>query len=449
MNLVKRGNIWWVSATLTLPDGTKRKVRRTTGVPVVGGSKALAEKRGEEVVASERAAAEGGERSADGRRRTLGDLARLYVGRPGGVSAGTRRIVDLFVDRFGDVSVDRLDSADIMIWHHRGERKAGTVAREMAVTIALLRYAEDFGIALPPWRLKKPSVSDARDRWLSEGERDALLGSFTHETARRVATFLFYTGARLGEALTLTWDWVRVDPKTGEPVAVVFRSRKGRGSVERKRVVPLTEEARWAVVGSCGTTFDRVGRVFLNSHGTAWTGDRFRARWNRACEIAGIEDFRPHDARHTFASLLVQRGVSLQVVGQLLGHTSGQMTQRYAHLAPSQFSDAVAVLSGAGEKKGDAVVTSPSQLQHRKIAPSKREQVVPPPRFELGTSRLPSGRSTPELRRPNASLPGSKLSVEAKNSSLFKGLTKASKGVLATPNGGLRLVVDNADEEES
>jgi site-specific recombinase XerD len=47
---------------------------------------------------------------------------------------------------------------------------------------------------------------------------------------------------------------------------------------------------------------------------------------------AGIEDARIHDLRHTFASLLVSGGASLEMIGKLLGHTQMQTTQRYAHL---------------------------------------------------------------------------------------------------------------------
>lgn len=51
-------------------------------------------------------------------------------------------------------------------------------------------------------------------------------------------------------------------------------------------------------------------------------------------EQLGLEDVRIHDLRHTYASLLVNKGVNLYEVQQLLGHSSAQMTQRYADLAP-------------------------------------------------------------------------------------------------------------------
>ena len=68
--------------------------------------------------------------------------------------------------------------------------------------------------------------------------------------------------------------------------------------------------------------------------------------FNTAVRRAGVEDFTFHDLRHTFASRLVMKGVSLKAVQELLGHTDIKMTMRYAHLAEKTMVDAVKVLDG-------------------------------------------------------------------------------------------------------
>lgn len=63
--------------------------------------------------------------------------------------------------------------------------------------------------------------------------------------------------------------------------------------------------------------------------------------WEDVCKAADLKDVSIHDLRHTFASHLVSSGVSLPIVGRLLGHTQPQTTQRYAHLADDPLREAV------------------------------------------------------------------------------------------------------------
>jgi integrase len=107
----------------------------------------------------------------------------------------------------------------------------------------------------------------------------------------------------------------------------------------RRREVPLglnadavlarrwTDGAKGYVFGSC-----------------KWNS--FRSAWEAALAAAGIEGFRFHDLRHTFASWLVQRGRTLKEVQEALGHQTITMTMRYSHLAPDHLRAAVAALDG-------------------------------------------------------------------------------------------------------
>ena len=63
--------------------------------------------------------------------------------------------------------------------------------------------------------------------------------------------------------------------------------------------------------------------------------------WESWLEVAGIENFRRHDLRHTFASRLVSSGVSLYVVQAFLGHSSIKVTERYSHLAQEYLQQAI------------------------------------------------------------------------------------------------------------
>ena len=139
------------------------------------------------------------------------------------------------------------------------------------------------------------------------------------------------TGLRRGELLKLKWiviDW------RGKHVMIEGNtSRKS----EQTRYVPLNDEAlealkRWKEQAPEG---ERVFPIDTS----------FKTAWGALLERAKITKFRWHDLRHHFASRLVQAGVPLNTVRELLGHASMAMTLRYAHLAPDQKREAVAKLN--------------------------------------------------------------------------------------------------------
>ena len=73
--------------------------------------------------------------------------------------------------------------------------------------------------------------------------------------------------------------------------------------------------------------------------------------WARICKLADLKDFRIHDIRHTYASILASSGQSLHIIGELLGHTRPETTHRYAHIQDDALREATervgAVVSSA------------------------------------------------------------------------------------------------------
>ncbi len=82
--------------------------------------------------------------------------------------------------------------------------------------------------------------------------------------------------------------------------------------------------------------------VFLGRKGKPFVD--LKISFKQACAKAGIEGFRFHDLRHTYASHLAMRGVHMRALQELLGHKTIQMTQCYSHLSPEHLQGAVKLL---------------------------------------------------------------------------------------------------------
>jgi integrase len=143
------------------------------------------------------------------------------------------------------------------------------------------------------------------------------------------------TGLRRGELFDLQWS--NIDLKSAVLTVAWHTAKTGR-----TRHVPLNAEAldvlrAWKLqnAGGDGLVFpSRDGGRFVHVKGT----------WRSVRKAAELERFRFHDLRHHFASRLVMSGVNLYVVKELLGHSTIEMTERYAHLAAEHKAEAVSRL---------------------------------------------------------------------------------------------------------
>lgn len=154
---------------------------------------------------------------------------------------------------------------------------------------------------------------------------------------RPIVLLALNTGMRRGELFNLQWEDVSLE---GASLTV-----RGYGAKSGKtRHIPLNAEAVQVLRDWQASTGNTSGYVFPAEDGGRL--DNINAAWSRVLKAAGIDRFRFHDLRHTFASWLVMQGVDLNTVRDLLGHADLKMTLRYAHLAPEHKAAAVAVLQG-------------------------------------------------------------------------------------------------------
>ncbi len=143
------------------------------------------------------------------------------------------------------------------------------------------------------------------------------------------------TGIRRGEAFDLTWDNVNLDQKIITIIGEIAKSK-------RTRHIPLSPTAFKVLTDWKAQTTTLSGRVFPGEDGGR-LGD-IRKSWGSILKTADISHFRWHDMRHDFASRLVMKGVPLNTVRELCGHSDLNTTLRYAHLAPDHKADAVALI---------------------------------------------------------------------------------------------------------
>lgn len=209
--------------------------------------------------------------------------------------------------------------------------KPGTVAKEMSVLKHCLRLAVEWGELNqnPAAGARLPQLPPGRTRYLTPGELKAALES-APEWLRAPMAFAACTGVRRGEMLSLRWMDVDMTNRR-----LYLRETKN-GAL---RILPIPESAR-TVLRSLpqGATGDLVFAGLDPAFLSVYT--------KRVFKRLGIPDASFHTLRHTAASWMVQQGVDLYAVGQILGHKTPRMTQRYAHLSPEYMAGAVGKLDG-------------------------------------------------------------------------------------------------------
>ena len=118
----------------------------------------------------------------------------------------------------------------------------------------------------------------------------------------------------------------------------------------KRRSIPLNAEARAALLDLARYRAEHCPDspwVFVHPNGERLQSLQTAFEW--LLKRVGIEDFRIHDLRHTCASWLVSAGQQLTAVRNLLGHSTIQMTERYAHLSPDNVRAAVNALDGVAQ----------------------------------------------------------------------------------------------------
>lgn len=268
--------------------------------------------------------------------------------------------------RWADVQLGVIRRQEIKAWAAELGRRGlgpGTVRHCVVLLSVSLSAAVDQELleANPAAGILKslPQPPPAMERFLDREEYTAIREQLPTFRDQTYADSLVTTGMRWGEMFGA--HTMRLDRRRGVLQVVEAWSEKGGLIVphpkgKKIRDVPITgwlmeawhDLAPEVDPGSCGYEHKgprcRSGLLLPTAGGAVLRGSNWRSTWDAAVKAAGVGHVRLHDLRHTYASWLLQDGVSLAEVGQLLGHVSPVTTQRYAWLVRKPSTQVLAAL---------------------------------------------------------------------------------------------------------
>ena len=198
-----------------------------------------------------------------------------------------------------------------------------------------------------------------RDRFFSEAEIDRIAGALAKYPGEAVANmlrFVMLTGCRPDEAITATWDQIELETGTWTKPSHHTKQRKLHRVPLTPAATELLQQARKSVEVDCeylfpGRKTKAKGWQPIRQYRSAWGWIRDKAKLEPDAEGRGA---RVYDLRHTFAATGAGQGLSLYIIGALLGHTQARTTQRYAHLADDPLRQAAEKIGGAIANAGKA-----------------------------------------------------------------------------------------------
>lgn len=249
---------------------------------------------------------------------------------------------------FGAARLARLTRADVQMWADSLEGAPSTVRNAVTALRALYGWAIPRGLAhVNPTRdLRLPSGEKVRDRIASAAEAAALIEALQPRD-QALYGLAVYAGLRLGEILALQWESVNLD-------ALTLRVERSWDASSRQVVTPKSRAGTRTV-----PIVDRLAMLLADhrvltdhpSEGILFVSDRvpgqpvhptpLRRRLFAAWEAAELEPLGLHEARHTFASMMIAAGVNAKALSGYLGHANIAITfDRYGHLMPGSEAEA-------------------------------------------------------------------------------------------------------------
>jgi integrase len=190
-------------------------------------------------------------------------------------------------------------------------------------------------------KIKSPKVPQSFPIFISESELIEILNNTEMQLMKNIFTIAFYTGMRLGELLNMKWNWIDFT----QNIITIKNSAEFNSKNKRERIIPIHQKVKIVLQTLYQLGKDQDNFIFSRNDRLKLNEDFVSKQFKKAVRAAKLNDkIHFHSLRHSFASALVQRGISLYAVKELLGHGNIKTTQVYSHLQKDNLMEAVSSL---------------------------------------------------------------------------------------------------------
>lgn len=316
-----------------------------------------------------------GELNDERQAPTVSELADRFVTehvapktRPGTATAYLGHLRRYIRPALGSLKVAAVKFDDVDRLHRRITDSSGPYAanRTMATLAKMFSLAVRWGYRTDnPCKGVAANGETKRRRYLKDDELPRLLramATYPNQRAVNIVRMLLLTGSRVGEVLAMRWE--DVDLSAG-----AWHKRAAATKQKTDHSVPLSAPARALLAEIAAEQPDGDTKqvfVFPGQNSASGHYSDLYFIWKDLRDTAGIPDVRLHDLRHSVASVLASSGISLPIIGELLGHATPAMTARYSHIFMDAQRAAIervgAVVEAAGRSEASISDTGPVLL---------------------------------------------------------------------------------------
>jgi site-specific recombinase XerD len=250
-----------------------------------------------------------------------------------------------FISSCGDISLSKVDirTVDKFITSTFARTQRGSHLFYRTLKAAFNKATEWNYISVNPFtKVKFPKIQKSFPVFLTEDELQIILTNTQYQYLKDIYTVGFYTGLRLGELINMKWNWIDF---SGNQITIKC-SDDFLTKSKKERIVPMNEKARTILFNRFNDSLHNPDEfVFYHWKEKKLYQKSVSKQFKKIVRKSNLNDkIHFHTLRHSFASLLVQRGVSLYLVKELLGHEDLATTQIYSHLQQQNLRDAVNLL---------------------------------------------------------------------------------------------------------